>query len=271
VMDLMPNQPEIANAASYLAPLSEIDRASKYPYNAPSSSYVLSHGALLGLDQATLDADGGGLLAGRVPVLSVGSNRAPVQLLRKFGSSAVVPVTPARLHDCDIVHTAYIGYYAAVPCTAFPMIGTVVDLNVAWLDPEQLMQMHRTEGIGVAYDFVEMQTVEHQMNVPKTSIFGYAARFGVLDCGERQPGALAAIKARGRRLETLDQAQAVTLVRELSGVNDCRSMSKFISDMQRDKNARDGVVERLRSHAIHPQNPPWTVVPVVVGNIEDYL
>ena len=56
----------------------------------------------------------------------------------------------------------YPGYYAAVPCTAFPSPGTIVDLNVVWLDDYQLAQMHRTEGINVAYDFVVMETVEHQ-------------------------------------------------------------------------------------------------------------
>ena len=55
-------------------------------------------------------------------VLSVGSNRAPVQLLRKFGPDSLLPVTLARLHDCDITHAAILGYYAAVPCTAFPSL-----------------------------------------------------------------------------------------------------------------------------------------------------
>ena len=151
---------KIADSASYLTPISEIDRARKYPYHAPSGGFVLSNGDLFHLDESHLSHDSkDGILAGRTAVLSVGSKRAPVQLLRKFGMNATVPVTPARLHDCDIVHAAILGYYAAVPCTAFPSSGTIVQLNVAWLDDDQLIQMHRTEGIGVAYDFVEMQTV----------------------------------------------------------------------------------------------------------------
>ena len=175
---------EIDGAADYLAPISELDRARKYPYHAPQGGFILNAGRLLPLTEGDLAASASAILGGRVAVLSVGSNRAPVQLLRKFGTAATVPVTPARLHDCDIVHAALIGYYAAVPCTAFPSVGTVVDLNVAWLDPEQLVQMHRTEGIGVAYDFVEMDNVEHLFTLSAAfsgalsdgPVFGYAAR-----------------------------------------------------------------------------------------------
>ena len=49
--------------------------------------------------------------ANRIAVLSVGSNRAPVQLNRKFGESAEVPVTPVRVHNCDVVHVANLAPY----------------------------------------------------------------------------------------------------------------------------------------------------------------
>jgi len=263
---------EIADAAAYLAPISEIDRARKYPYLAPEGGFVLANGRLFHLDEAQLSNDhADGILAGRTPVLSVGSNRAPVQLLRKFGMAATVPVTPARLHDCDIVHAAILGYYAAVPCTAFPSPGTVVTLNVAWLDAEQLVQMHRTEGIGVAYDFVQMQGVTHQFNLPVLPVFGYAARAGVLDCGGGEPAGLAAIPAEGRRFQTLDQHQAATRLRQLAKIDDNRTMAQFIADMQVDKPARDAVIERLRPYAIQPQNPPWHLQTVTIDGIDAYL
>ena len=58
---------------------------------------------------------------GRVAVLSVGSNRAPVQLRRKFGDAAIIPVTPARLFDCDIVHAAMLGFTRRCPAPHFPV------------------------------------------------------------------------------------------------------------------------------------------------------
>jgi hypothetical protein len=265
----MSRLPLIDNAAHYLAPISEIERALRYPYAAPKGGFLLAKGALLRLEQAQLDAEG--LLVGRTPVLSVGSNRAPVQLRRKFGDEAVLPVTPARLHDCDIVHTAYVGYYAAVPCTAFPAVGVAVDLNIVWLDAEQLRHMHRTEGIGVAYDYVEMQSVEHQVLVPDGPVYGYAARYGALDTGNGQPAGLAAIPAIGRSFATLDQHQAASLVRRFVAVDDARPLTQFVADMQREKVARDHINEVLRNYAIHPENPPWKVMSVSGLDIDEYL
>ena len=252
---------EISDANKYLAPISEVDRACRYPYRAPEGGFILASGRLLHLDQEKLnrldDDPHSGILAGRTPVLSVGSNRAPVQLLRKFGLDALLPVTPARLHDCDVTHAAILGYYAAVPCTAFPSSGTIVDLNVVWLDDDQLTEMHRTEGIGFAYGFVKMETVGHGFVVRSGPVFGYAARAGVLDCGNGKPGSLAAIPAKGRKFKMLNQVEANAKLRHLAGVDDGRSMRQFITEMQADKLARDMIIERLRPHAIHPYNPPW--------------
>ncbi len=266
---------EISDAASYLAPISEIDRACKYPYHAPKGGFILANGRLLCLDQASLnhldDDQHRGILAGRTPVLSVGSNRAPFQLLRKFGPNVLVPVTPARLHDCDVVHAAILGYYAAVPCTAFPSPGTVVGLNVAWLDENQLAQMHRTEGIGVAYDFVKMETVEHQFAVRPGPVFGYAARAGVLDCGDGEPAGLATIPVQGRKFKTLDQFEANARLRHLAKVDDQRSMVQFITEMQSDKEARETIIRSLLPYAIRPQSPPWKVQDVNIDGLDAYL
>ena len=266
---------EMSDAASYLAPISEVDRACKYPYDAPEGGFVLASGRLLNLEQAQLDQmdedPHRGVLAGRTPVLSVGSNRAPVQLLRKFGPDSLLPVTPARLHDCDITHAAILGYYAAVPCTAFPSPGTIVDLNVVWLDDYQLAQMHRTEGINVAYDFVVMETVEHQFTVRPGPVFGYAARAGVLDCGDGEPAGLSAIPSHGRKFKTLTQADANAKLRELAMVDDDRSMIQFITEMQADKSARDAIIERLRPHTIQAHKPPWQVQAVNIDGADAYL
>ena len=265
----------MGDAASFLAPISEVGRACKYPYDAPEGGFVLASGRLLHLDQVKLDQmdedPHHGVLAGRTPVLSVGSNRAPVQLLRKFGPDSLLPVTPARLHDCDITHAAILGYYAAVPCTAFPSPGTIVDLNVVWLDDCQLAQMHRTEGINVAYDFVVMETVEHQFTVRPGPVFGYAARAGVLDCGDGEPAGLSAIPSHGRKFKTLTQAEANAKLRELAMVDDDRSMIQFISEMQADKSARDAIIERLRPHAIQAHKPPWRVQAVNIDGADAYL
>ncbi len=260
----------LAHGDTYLTALSDIDRARLYPYSAPSGGYLLANGALYDLDQKMIDRHPS-IFDGRAAVLSVGSNRAPVQLRRKFGDAAIIPVTPARLFDCDIVHAAMLGFYAAVPCTAFPCAGCIVSLNVAWLDAEQLEQMHRTEGIGVAYDYVMMQTVVHDLLVPDQPVYGYSARSGVLDYAGGIPAALPAIAAVGRRFPEVSQANAAAQVRQLTGCDDSRSHAEFIADVQRDKTARDAVIAGLQNYALFAETPPWHTLSVSVSGIDAFL
>jgi hypothetical protein len=263
---------------TYLAAQSEVQRATDYPYAAPEGAFVLKAGRLIALDDPAL-------LAGRTAVLSVGSNRAPVQLRRKFGDDAILPVTPAILHDCDIVHAATVSYYGAVSCTAFPSRGTDVMLNVAWLDAAQLAIMHRTEAIGVAYDYVRMLTgtVTH-LPVPSAGgdivaasqpVFGYSARSGVLDLGGGQPGGLSRIPARNRQFPTLAQESAAALVQAfITGVDPALDLgadrNRFIDRVTGDKPCRLAVNEHLRGRAI-PADGPWKVQQVEAGDIATFL
>ena len=260
----------LARGDTYLTALSDIDRARLYPYTAPSGGYLLADGALYDLDQKMIDRHRW-IFDGRVAVLSVGSNRAPVQLRRKFGDAAIIPVTPARLFDCDIVHAAMLGFYAAVPCTAFPCAGCIVSLNVAWLDAEQLEQMHRTEGIGVAYDYVMMQDIVHDLRVPDQPVYGYSARSGVLDYAGGIPAALPAIASVGRRFPEVSQADAAARVRQLTGCDDSRSHAEFIDDVQRDKTARDAIISGLKNYALFAEIPPWHTLSVSVSGIDAFL
>jgi len=263
---------------TYLAAQSEVQRATDYPYAAPEGAFVLKAGRLSALDDPAL-------LAGRTAVLSVGSNRAPVQLRRKFGDDAILPVTPAILHDCDIVHAATVSYYGAISCTAFPSRGTDVMLNVAWLDAAQLAIMHRTEAIGVAYDYVRMLTgtVTH-LPVPSAGgdivaasqpVFGYSARSGVLDLGGGQPGGLSRIPARNRQFPTLAQESAAALVQAfITGVDPALDLgadrNRFIDRVTGDKPCRLAVNEHLRGRAI-PADGPWKVQQVEPGDIATFL
>ena len=264
--------------AVFLAAQSEAQRATDYPYAAPEGAFVLDCGRLSPLDDAAL-------LAGRTAVLSVGSNRAPVQLRRKFGDDAIVPVTPAILHDCDIVHAATVSYYGAVSCTAFPSRGTDVMLNVAWLDEPQLAIMHRSEAIGVAYDYVRMLTgtVTH-LPVPGAGgdivpaaqpIFGYSARSGVLDLGAGQPGGLSRIPARNRQFPTLAQDSAAALVQAfIASVDPALELGTdrdhFIDRVTGDRSRRLAVNRHLRERAIHADGP-WRVQEVDAADIAAFL
>ncbi|HCI20118.1 MAG: hypothetical protein CMN36_03675 [SAR116 cluster bacterium] len=248
-------------------------RASDYPYLAPQGGFVLDRGQLHVFDDAAL-------LAGRTAVLSVGSNRAPVQLLRKFGPDALVPVTPAILHDCDIVHNAAVSYYGAVSCTAFPSVGTDVLLNIAWLDDDQLPVMHRTEAVGIAYDFMRYLTgsVSHlpvlaaggDIVSASQPVFGYAARGGVLDAGGGRPAGLAAISARKRRFQTLSQASVAALVAARAGHPPGQPVADFMAGLVDDAASRKAVNQLLAETALHADGP-WKIQPVETTDVSAFL
>ena len=260
----------------YLGPQTEAERAADYPYIAPEGGFVLDHGVLRQLADASL-------LAGRTAVLSVGSNRAPIQLRRKFGDAAVVPVTPAILHDCDIVHAATISYYGAVSCTAHPSVGTDVMLNIAWLDADQLQIMHRTEALGIAYDYVRLfaGVVTHlpvieaggDIVAAAQPVFGYSARSGVLDVGGGWPAGLARIPARGRKFQTLSQDSAAGIVHAVAGEREPATpatLAAFIEAVVGDKAWRQDINSHLQSRALHAEGP-WRVQPVTSDDVGAFL
>ena len=131
--------------------------------------------------------------------------------------------------------------------------------------------MHKTEGIGVAYDYVEMQGVEHQLEVPVGPVFGYAARAGVLAWEDSQPAGLAVISAQARQFKTVSQGEVVQRVCKLTNLTEAWSVEQFITTMQTDKTLREEVIGQLQTHAIQPDRPPWRVIPVSMDGIDDYL
>ena len=217
-----------------IIPLTPKEQAFNYPYTAPDGAYVMSGGAVKPLSDLSL-------LDGRFAVLSVGSNRAPRQLLRKFGADAIVPVTPAILNDCDICHVANIAPYGAIPCSAFPSPDTSVKLNVAWLNAEQLATMHATESLGEAYEFICWHDghILHQIDVPKQPVYGYASRIGMLPSVDGKPLALAAIQAENRSFESFSQQKAMAQAQMLSGVGAGLEQEDWVLLMQQDDAAQE--------------------------------
>ena len=128
---------------------SSFDRATSYPYFAPNYSFSFYNGEFI---KGICDD-----LNNRIPILSVGSNRSPYQLKRKFSLDQDICVTPATLYDSDVVYAASLSSYGSMPATQWPCEGAEVDLNVLLLNEEQLEIMHLTEALGVAYNFVKLK------------------------------------------------------------------------------------------------------------------
>lgn len=95
-----------------------------------------------------LKQHGGSPMNARVPVVAVGSNAAPSQLVRKFATRSVRPLVPITLSDVSNLapgvsaHVSKPGYIPAVPVKA---PGAASPLFVLWLDNLQLRILDETE------------------------------------------------------------------------------------------------------------------------------
>ena len=132
-------KPDATNIDKFFPNFSPFERAVSYPYPAPDYSFSFYKGAFVKDICHKLD--------NRIPILSVGSNRSPYQLKRKFTLNEDISVTTATLYDSDIVYSASISAYGSVPATQWPCEGVAVNLNVLWLKEDQLNKMHLTEGL----------------------------------------------------------------------------------------------------------------------------
>ena len=269
-MDILPENWFPEHVGGEIAPLAQ---ALLYPYPAPAGDFYMRDGLPLeaphGIDPEAL--------YGRVPVLSVGSNRAPLQLRRKFGAGASLPVTSCQLIDADVVFAASLSFYCAIPATACPSPGTVARLNITWLDQDQLDHMHDTEAVGIAYDYVQIDAgvVAHGQRpadaVFDQPVFGYQARAGVL-ARDGSPVAQRGIAATGRRFAEADQAEMLNWARQLADVNATQTpLEGWITSLRSSRPSRDHVIAALAGHAQAPQQQPWQVVDAVSRNPDKFL
>ncbi|MEC8846328.1 MAG: hypothetical protein VXW81_04360, partial [Pseudomonadota bacterium] len=124
-------------------------RALDYPYRPAADDYLFT-GAVARPWPETLD------LRHRTPVIAAGSNRAPAQLRLKFGDAATVPVSRAWLADHDVVYSAHVARYGAIPACLFPAPDTRVAVWITWLDDTQLALRNETEAVGISYDYAHI-------------------------------------------------------------------------------------------------------------------
>ena len=251
--------------------ITPLAQAKTYPYPAPSGDFWMRDG----LPELRPDGIKAAECQSRHPVISVGSNRAPLQLRRKFGVNATLPVTSCVLHDCDIVYAATMSYYCAVPATAYPCKGTKVFLNIAWLDDDQLSHMHKTEALGVAYDYVQLDDglVDHGQRDDQAffsqPVFGYQSRSPMMAI-DNAPIAHAAIPAEGRHFQALEQAAMLSHLQSIAGA-DHLDLDDWLDGLREDKTKRLDVMARLENHAVALDTAPWRILDVQITGIDRYL
>lgn len=220
----------------------EIARALGYPYPAPSDDFLFRGGNVEAFEEKIHLTD-------RIPVLAVGSNRAPEQLLRKFGDDALVPVTVARLKDHDVVYSAHMASYGSIPATLAPSPGTRVAVSLTWLTPDQLERMHETEAIGVNYDYGVTQDLEIEIGDgrPKVPVGCYLGRRGAY-APDGAPIALAEVEASGRIFGSATQPEMLSRVHVDHG--DDEPFEPWLGALIGDRDARGRLTARLAQKAV---------------------
>lgn len=180
-----------------MADLSEaaaiLRRALTYPYAAPERSYLYRDGAA---EELPDDFD----LGSREPLLSYGANASPEVLALKLAAlpGEEMPVMRAELGGFDVVYSAHVSPYGAVPATLLESPGTTAPVFVLHPTGGQRALLTATE---LNYDLVEVN-----------GIAAYRSKHGCLSVGG-SPVALAAVRSAGRTLPELDQPAVLERVR----------------------------------------------------------
>jgi hypothetical protein len=122
-----------------------IEAPDSYPGPVPDWSYRLNNEGITYLQ----DYQVAKWIAGRTPVLAVGSNASPAQLRHKFESEpdllASLPVTRAIVAGLAAAYTPYRAGYGSIPTT--PHLGDDLRslLSILWLSDDQLAHLNETE------------------------------------------------------------------------------------------------------------------------------
>lgn len=184
-----------------------VKKALGYPYEIPQRSFVQ-----LG-DRTLIPPPRGPDLSGREPLLAYGANAAPEALGRKLAPlpDEPLPVLRAELEGYDVVYSAHISAYGAVPGTLHPSPGTTVPVFVAYPTEEQRELLTATEP---NYELTRIEPPALRVDgAGELALVGaYLSRHGPLSIAGTEV-ALAAVRAVRRRLAQLDQAAVLERIR----------------------------------------------------------
>jgi hypothetical protein len=198
-----------------------LSRALAYPYATPERSYLYRDGEAHGLPNGGPDLDG------RTPLLSYGANSAPEALAWKLASlpRQELPVMRAQLEGFDVVYSAHVSPYGAVPATLIESPGTVAPVFILHPTTEQHALLTATEP---NYDLVELPvSFAMRTKAATRQIEVYRSKHGCLEI-DGAPVALAAVRSMGRTLPELDEAAVLERVR--ARLRPEMSLQEFVLD-----------------------------------------
>jgi len=186
-----------------------LKRALDYPYATPGHSYLYRDG-----EAAELPAGRPGL-DGRTPLLAYGANAAPTALARKLAPLPIVgmPVLRAELEGFDVVYSAHVSPYGAIPGTLRPSEGAIAPVFVVYPNEEQLALLSATEP---NYELRRLSGVICRVEEAGilNAVDAFASRHGCLTL-DAHDVALAAVASANRSLPALTEREVQARVRDL--------------------------------------------------------
>lgn len=202
-----------------------VKHAKAYPFGIPENSYVLDYEGVRACGCMPS-------FSGRSAVIASGSNASPDRLMAKFSDhphllDEPICVVRSQLHHFDVVYSAHIASYGAIPATLAHLPGAVADVFVTWLTDAQLEHMHKTEARGVNYDFAKLTGIQLlcDSGAGLTAAHAYISKHGCLN-SDGKPVPLAAINAHGRQWRAMNQEQVLDYACALAAPNE--STDNFI-------------------------------------------
>jgi len=192
-----------------------VRRALGYPYATPSHSFIQ-----LG-DRTLTPPPRGPDLRDREPLLAYGANASPVALARKLAAlpDEPLPLLRAELRDHDVVYSAHVSPYGAVPATLQHSPGTTVSVFVAYPTAEQRRLLSASESnyelgglSGLSLRLAGDVPLGPDSEAEVDAADAYVSRHGSLTL-DGNPVAIAAVAAEGRGLASLHQPALLERVR----------------------------------------------------------
>ncbi len=228
-------------------PLTLLERARLYPYPFPRKSFTYHDGRTRAFDPDTR--------VGRIPVLAFGSNQAPVRLWQKYGHlmDQVIPVERGQLDGFDVVFSAHITSYGAIPAMLQAVEAASVELAVTWLTPGQLEIMHETEIAAANYSFAGLEDVSLHLADGSTSdtAYAYIGERGHMTQTGNHPVPLSAIACEGRKVPAKTTAEALSDLYKRCPIAETElDETSFITRLVDDATYRKSISDWLAKDAI---------------------
>lgn len=219
-------------------PAEVLRRALEYPYAAPPTSFALVGGRAV--DPRELEL----VVGERAALLAYGSNASPEVLRRKLGDDAEpLLAVRAMLEGFDVVYSAHVSAYGAIPGTLWPSPGARAPVFLLWLTEAQRAAITATEP---NYRPASLRSVARAFDdgTAVDELTAYVSRHGALLL-DGWPVALAAVDTEGRTLPVIDERAAIEVVRRR--VCPGLSLERFVAEAATDPDLPRRWTAALRS------------------------